>query len=474
MGPVAVFAAALLLCTAPLMRGGNRHIALIGLEAVAFTFLLSLWIGWVMGASRTPHIRSLIGSTPGHEEHQGGIVRVALIWILLSSPLWLALAYLVPWPADALAGFPGRGLYPRLLGDAGISLNTQLPLSLVPDATLASLLSGSFVVAAFLAGYTSSSKQLKILLGCEAAMAMLQIAIGLLQASGGGQATLYFEAAGGRPIGTFANPNHLANYIAMALAGYVWLAWSSLAGGTRTMADSEASFAGRHMLALWVGGGLLLVLGVMMTQSRGAMVTGLPAAAIAVGVAMTAGGRALSGRATLLLVLGILAGAVLLVGIGVLISRFDTDMLTDSAEFRSLLTTSTIEAAKSFWPFGSGWGTYAEVYPRFQPASIAGFADYAHNDYAQMLLEGGVLALVLMGAFVWLAATRAVGLIRTFARHSKLNGEEMAAALCGLGLFGFLLHSYAEFNMHIPANAIAAALLAGAFLRPLSRPGERK
>ena len=36
-----------------------------------------------------------------------------------------------------------------------------------------------------------------------------------------------------------------------------------------------------------------------------------------------------------------------------------------------------------------------------------------------------------------------------------------------LGLLGLLLHSLVEFNMHIPANAILGALLAGAYLRPL-------
>jgi hypothetical protein len=43
----------------------------------------------------------------------------------------------------------------------------------------------------------------------------------------------------------------------------------------------------------------------------------------------------------------------------------------------------------------------------------------------------------------------------------------MLGTLCGLGLLGFLLHSLVEFNMHIPANAIMAALLAGIYLRPL-------
>jgi hypothetical protein len=37
---------------------------------------------------------------------------------------------------------------------------------------------------------------------------------------------------------------------------------------------------------------------------------------------------------------------------------------------------------------------------------------------------------------------------------------------------GFLAHSLVEFNMHIPANAILASLLAGVFLRPLADAGD--
>ena len=55
----------------------------------------------------------------------------------------------------------------------------------------------------------------------------------------------------------------------------------------------------------------------------------------------------------------------------------------------------------------------------------------------------------------------------------ELSREEMTAALCGLGLLGFLLHSLVEFNMHIPANAILAALLAGVYLRPLAEGSSR-
>jgi hypothetical protein len=71
-----------------------------------------------------------------------------------------------------------------------------------------------------------------------------------------------------------------------------------------------------------------------------------------------------------------------------------------------------------------------------------------------------------MGAFAWLAGSRAATLVREARRRRRLRSEQMLAAVCGIGLLGFLLHSLVEFNMHIPANAVAAALLAGVYLRP--------
>ena len=67
----------------------------------------------------------------------------------------------------------------------------------------------------------------------------------------------------------------------------------------------------------------------------------------------------------------------------------------------------------------------------------------------------------------WCDGSRAVLVAKVGFVERSLTQEQMACALCGLGLLGFLLHSLAEFNMHIPANAIVAAVLAGAYLRPL-------
>ena len=90
-----------------------------------------------------------------------------------------------------------------------------------------------------------------------------------------------------------------------------------------------------------------------------------------------------------------------------------------------------------------------------------------------MRVEGRTFALVLSGAVVWRVVSRVVSLVRSAARQGELDAEEMAAAICGLGLLGLLVHSLVEFNMHIPANAIAGALLAGAYLRPLRARASR-
>jgi O-antigen ligase len=445
---VAVFALLILRALSPLMRGGNRQVALIALEGIALALLVALLAG------------------------SGGIrarptLRTALLALLATSPLWLALVYLLPVPASLWAATPGRGVYPDLLASAGIAMGDWLPLSLVPDATASSLMAGIPVAAAFLAGLALRLPQLKLALGVLAGVAFLQVVMGLLQMAGGSGSSLYFGGIAGRPFGTFANPNHFANYLAMALAAYVWLAWSS-ASQWRRRAWSHTASTRTRMLAIWGAGGMLLLVGILMSHSRGAALGGLPAALCAFAVAVTAGSRGRAWRATLAMAGLALLAAVALVGFDFVVNRFQARSFSADASFRELLAASTLHGAAQFWPWGAGWGSYAAVFPRFQPPTVVGTANYAHNDYAQLLFEGGIFALLLAAAFAWLAVTRAVQLVRAALAHGRLRREEMASALCGLGLLGFLLHSLVEFNMHIPANAVAAALLAGAYLRPLA------
>jgi len=305
-------------------------------------------------------------------------------------------------------------------------------------------------------------------------LAFVQVVFGLLQIATGASSALYFGSYGGRPVGTFANANHFANYVAMGLAAYVWLGWTRISEARLDYSEGRVPHPpSRNMVALWIAGGVFLVLGVLMSRSRGAALGGMLCGLLAFALALTLGSKRAPRWQTTLAILGAaLVAAVSMVGLNFIVTRFELGGLASAASLRGMLAAETFTGAVHFWPWGAGWGTYAVVFPRFQSSALVGFAEYAHHDYAQLLFEGGVFALLLMAAFACLAGARTLLLVRTALRQRRFGRLEMVSAICGLGLLGFLLHSIVEFSMHIPANAIAAGLLAGAFLRPMRHDEE--
>ena len=82
---------------------------------------------------------------------------------------------------------------------------------------------------------------------------------------------------------------------------------------------------------------------------------------------------------------------------------FQTDPVEES---RYVMWATTWEAAKAYFPFGSGVGTFTEVYQIFEHADALqpDYVNHAHNDYLEMLLTGGLAAVLLMvaAAAAWL------------------------------------------------------------------------
>lgn len=105
---------------------------------------------------------------------------------------------------------PGRSVYLPAPGGG------WLPLTLTPDATAASLLASIPLVAAFVFARTATFAHFKFVVKALVLGACVQAVLGLLQA--GPFKALYFDAEFAvSPIGSFANANHFANYLAMSL-----------------------------------------------------------------------------------------------------------------------------------------------------------------------------------------------------------------------------------------------------------------
>ena len=93
----------------------------------------------------------------------------------------------------------------------------------------------------------------------------------------------------------------------------------------------------------------------------------------------------------------------------------------------------------------------------------------AHNDYAQVLVETGLLGFGLMAWFLFCLYRRGLPTSRRW--EFKWDGALSLAAL--LGCSGILFHSFVDFNMQIPANAalfyVLCALAASEFTSQSSR-----
>ena len=99
---------------------------------------------------------------------------------------------------------------------------------------------------------------------------------------------------------------------------------------------------------------------------------------------------------------------------------------------------------------GWGLGTFPTVYPQFRSFYTNSFVNAAHNDYLQLLTETGIVGFAIAIWFLIAAFRPAIRKTRNW--PSDVNGAVAVAAL--LGICGILVHSFVDFNLQIPANAM--------------------
>jgi O-antigen ligase len=110
---------------------------------------------------------------------------------------------------------------------------------------------------------------------------------------------------------------------------------------------------------------------------------------------------------------------------------------------------------------GFGIGTFPVVYPAFRSFYTDFFINQAHNDVAQTFVETGIVGGAAMVWFVW--AMFRSGLQRRRTRGFFADSARLAALV---GCTGLLVHSFFDFNLHIPANAALFLVLAAVAAQP--------
>lgn len=427
---VGVWVGALLIFLSPWIRGGNRGVALIALEWLGLVVLLAVVWLWLQG----------------HRASWGvGATRWGLL-ALAGSPLWVALCQLTPMPPDIWSSLSGRAFYQEILTGLGLSGSAWRPASLLPDATRVSVLAGIPLVACFALGLVCPKERLAALFRVCIAAALIQAMLGLAQL--GPSKRLFFDAFFTGVIGTFANSNHFAGFLAMCAPLVVWALFRSL----RSRSSGVAW--------LWGVALLVLLMAVLATGSRAGLAVCAVVTLLALWLLSGAARAGIAWKWRLLLLGGVLAvGALGLV-------EFDALRAARGLSARQAMLVETWEASAVFWPWGSGLGTFAGIYPRFQ-AGISGreFVEHAHSDYVQLLLETGLLGVILGAIALALLVARSRQLWRGREDDTGWRRDEDVMLAAGLGLLALLLHAWVDFNMRIPALAMLGAFLFGVFMR---------
>ena len=255
----------------------------------------------------------------------------------------------------------------------------------------------------------------------------------------------------GRASGSFICPNHLAGFLEMILP----LALALTLQGRMT-----------PVARICIGyGALVMLVGLAVTQSRGGWMAGAGALLILVLCLLrNPGSRWLA--------LGLL---ILVVGAGVWLYPRAVERRITQAEYTGSnkeIRFRLWDAAWRIWqkhPWtGVGPDHFDLHYRQYRDAmsTAQGRPGRAHNDYLNTLADYGLVGLVL----ALLPLVVAGGTVVRCWPHVQRGGSEFgekksnrAAVVLGVsaGLSGLLMHSFFDFNLHIPSNAfLFAALLA--------------
>lgn len=448
----------MLLLFALLLGGGGFHVPFLVavIEAVAVFVLL-------------PSI------VFGEYRHVGPGGRAALIWI--GFVLLVGLVQLVPLPSSIWRSLPGRNLLADSLALEGHP-DVAWSISLAPQSSWTSLLAFLPPIALFVAVLPLRWSDRRKLVKLTLLVAIASTLLGLLQVSGdSNDATfnLYRLSPYGLSVGFFANKNQQALFMASALSLTVamWL---------------EATRHGRIARPIWMTALSIMFVtcGIGASSRTGAAFLafatlsslffwqrrqirrhgGLPSRLGVIGAA---------GLFRLLLRAGLVVVVLGLVGLA----------MTKSYQFERLarLFGQTDEDARfAFWPdvlyvmeayfpVGVGFGNFDQVFQASEPLQSLHVwrVNHAHNDYLELIIECGALAIAILAGFALWFGQRLIAVWR-------VDIEEEGGALmrsAAVIILIVLLHSLVEYPLRTETISCLFAMACAFLVKPLGSSDRR-
>ena len=391
---------------------------------------------------------------------------------------------LVPLPLGWLASLSPRAL--PLLENVdfqyGAGLVRTHPLSIDPSSTVVALgLYLSFAV--FLLGLTRifSVDHLRRTAEAVTIAGVLMALAGIVQKPlyAGRVLGVWQPEAGAIPFGPFVNRNHFAGWMLMALPLPMALLCAGLQQGMRGLKPGLRyrilwlSSPEANRLILIAAATVLMAMSLILTMSRSG-ISALAFSFVLTGWLVSRGFAGGSRRAAMIVTLGVVAATtVAWVGADAIVERFSQTSWSEFGNRRGAWTDA-VGVWSAFRFTGTGLNTYPVAARFYQRHDLDKFFGEAHNDYLQLLAEGGLLVAV-PAALCLLFFLRQVYLRGSADQPSTTSWWLRRGAVTGL--VAVALQESVEFSLQMPGNAVLFALLCAVALhrpqhhRPELEPG---
>ncbi len=300
-----------------------------------------------------------------------------------------------------------------------------------------------------------AQRYLRLLAGLAGALSILAI-FQHLTSSG----ELYWwrsSGSGSEPFGPFVSRNNFAGWMELVVpicAGLAATAW-------QPKRRPSGSLPTGVLLGFVTVFGLAAFL---FARSRGGLISLACAAAIYASVVLIRERPQPRKIIALVLTIGAAVALVGWIGGAEVWSRYETlgnVQAEPSFRFRLATTTQTVGMARDFPLFGTGLGTFEQAFVLYTPGTSYKAHKRAHNDYAQLLAETGMLGAValLWALFVLVRRGLFAGLTRLgWSLRWPIRGVSV-------GVLALLIHSFVDFNLQIYSNSILFVFLCAVLLR---------
>jgi O-antigen ligase len=260
-------------------------------------------------------------------------------------------------------------------------------------------------------------------------------------------------------FGPFVNRSHFAGWMIMALPVVVGYACTVLA---RTVKPPAAIWAERLRWLTTLEAGrfaqlgfcaLLMATALILTGSR----SGIASFVIVVVVFGSLAVQHARERRLRLLVMGylgaILLGTLIWAGVDTASGRFS---LMGGSRARLIAWQDTLDIISDFKWFGTGIGTYGQAMLVYQTSGRPVMFAHAHNEYLQLLAEGGLLVAVPAAVLVGVVIAGVRRRLTTPLDDPQTFWIRLGAVA---GLAGIAAQSLIDFSLQMPGNRVMFVLL---------------